>query len=475
MANPTTKQTTAKPPQLKLEREFDATPERLWTFWTDPKKYAKWLSPQKADLVIHEFDVRVGGKVRFDMPLDNGQVNREEGVFHVLDEPRHLVSGNADKTFLLDVTFTPLDGGKRTKLTVLIDGVPDEWHAAATQGWGVGFAKLDALLGKGEPKAAGRTHGVHHKPKGVSDPGTGHVKDRTVFMERWFNAPPAKVYGAWTDPALLPKFFWPFGTGVVKECTAKVGGRLVMGHKEFPDWTATWEFRELVPGKRIAVRDIWPDGSGNTADGVMEFLPEDGGTRMKVRFGPFPETGPFRPEDAMAGSLMGMDRLAEAVEVPGPGEGFRLVRHFNAPPSKVFEMWTTKEGLQKWWALAAKDMGFAFRVDRLDVRTGGTYDIAMSNKEHGELHNHGEYVEVLPNRRIEQRWDFDIFLGPGEKPYPISVVIEFEESPTMEPGKVGTKMTFTQGPMAKPEYTEGSRQGVISNFAKLQAALAPAK
>lgn len=138
--------TTAQPPQLKLEREFNASPDKVWTHWTDPKLYARWLSPQKADLVIHEFDVRVGGRVRFDMPLDNGQVNKEEGVFHVLDRPRHLVSGNADKTFLIDVTFTPLDGGKRTELVAFITGVPAEWHAAAKQGWGVGFGKLDALL-----------------------------------------------------------------------------------------------------------------------------------------------------------------------------------------------------------------------------------------------------------------------------------------------------------------------------------------
>ena len=152
-ATPAAKPATApKAPRLTLERTFDATPDRLWTYWTDPKKYAKWLSPQKADLVIHEFDVRVGGKVRFDMPLDDGQVNKEEGVFHVLDRPRRLVSGNADKSFLIDATFTPVDGGKRTRLTVLIDGVPAEWHAAAKEGWGAGFGKLDRLLAA-EPAA----------------------------------------------------------------------------------------------------------------------------------------------------------------------------------------------------------------------------------------------------------------------------------------------------------------------------------
>ena len=318
-----------------------------------------------------------------------------------------------------------------------------------------------------------RTPGANHPPKGVSGPATTSVsKDRYLVLERWFNAPPERVYKAWTTKDTLERFFWPVGQGKVKEFSPKVGGRLVMGHAEQP-WTATWVFKELVPNTRIVIEDLWDDGSGHKAIGTMEFVPEDGGTRMKVRHGPFPTTGPYQPEAAAGGSAMVSDRLAEVVEVPGKGEGFRLVRHFLAPPEKVWEMWTTKKGLDQWWALSAKDMGYAFRVDKLDVRTGGSYDIVMSNQEHGELHNHGEYLEVVPNQRLVQRWDFDIFLGPGEKPYPIDIVIEIEKTEPWGPGSVGTKMTFTQGPMAKPEYTEGSRQGVISNFAKLQAALAP--
>jgi uncharacterized protein YndB with AHSA1/START domain len=473
MANPTTTQKTQRPPQLKLEREFNATPDRLWTYWTDPAKYARWLSPQKADLVIHEFDVRVGGKVRFDMPLDDGQVNPNEGVFHVLDPPRRLVSGNPDKSFLIDATFTPIDGGKRTKLTVVIDGVPADWQERARQGWGVGFGKLDALLAKGEPKAAGRTHGAHHKPKGVSDPAkTSVTADRYLVLERWFNAPPERVYKAWTTKETLERFFWPVGQGAVKEFTPKVGGRLVMGHSEQP-WTATWVFKEHVPNQRIVIEDLWDDGSGHKATGTMEFKAEAGGTRMLVRHGPFPTTGPYKPEDAAGGSAMVSDRLAEIVEVPGQGEGFRLVRHFLAPPEKVWAMWTTKEGLSNWWKLAAQDMGYEFAVLKLDVRPGGQYDITMSNQEHGTLHNHGEYLEVVPDQRLVQRWDFDIFLAPGEKAYPIEIVVELERTEPWGPGSVGTKLTFTQGPMAKPEFTEGSRQGVIGNLAKLEKALAP--
>src|SRR5437867_6192776 len=69
---------------LTIERVFDASPETLWAHWTDPKKYAKWFNPAPLDLVIHEFDVRVGGRVRFDMPQPDGNKNPQEGVFHVL-------------------------------------------------------------------------------------------------------------------------------------------------------------------------------------------------------------------------------------------------------------------------------------------------------------------------------------------------------------------------------------------------------
>jgi uncharacterized protein YndB with AHSA1/START domain len=303
----------------------------------------------------------------------------------------------------------------------------------------------------------------------VSGPATSRITpDRFLFIERWFNAPPEKVYGAWTRRDMLERFFWPVGQGKVKEFDLKVGGRLVMGHADQP-WTATWSYKEILPGRKLVFDDHWDDGSGHVATGTMEFLPENGGTRLKVAFGPFPTKGPYQPEAAAAGFAMGMDKLAEGIEVPGPGEGFRIVRHFQAPAERVWAMWTTKEGLAKWWKLSAQEMGYEFAVRKLDVRVGGQYDITMTNKEHGELHNHGTYTEVVPNRRLAQTWDFDIFLGPDEKPYPISVAIDLEEVPASMGG--GTKMTFTQGPMARPEFTEGSRQGVIRNFAKLSQAL----
>lgn len=295
---------TQKAQTLKLERAFNATPEKLWTYWTDPKKYAKWLNPApNLDLVIHEWDLRVGGKVRFDMPQPDGNKNPQEGVFHKLDPHKEIVSGNADKSFLIQVQFVPM-GPKTTRMVVNVTGLPPDWHAPATQGWGQGFDKLERLIG----------------------------------------GPP-----------------------------------------------------------------------------------------------PIPKTA-------------------------GENKGFTIERILKAPPERVWKMWTTKEGLMKWWALSAKDMGYEFTVRALDVRVGGTYDLEMKDATQS-LHNHGVYREVVPNKRLAMTWQFDIFLAPGEKPYDVPISID------LEPVKEGTRMTFKQGPLATAEYSEGSRQGVLSNLKHLEEAL----
>lgn len=136
---------TTAPAQLRLERSFDATPEELWAAWTDPDQYAQWMNPAPGHgLVIHEYDVRVGGRIRFDMPQPDGNPNPQEGVFHVLDPYNRIVTGEPDRSFLLEVDFKP--EGDRTRMVVVATGVPPEFHDMATVGWNACFDKLESVL-----------------------------------------------------------------------------------------------------------------------------------------------------------------------------------------------------------------------------------------------------------------------------------------------------------------------------------------
>lgn len=103
-------------------------------------------------------------------------------------------------------------------------------------------------------------------------------------------------------------------------------------------------------------------------------------------------------------------------------------------------------------------------MTHLDLRVGGRYEITM-NDGRQSIRNHGTYTDIEPMRRLAYIWNFDIFLPPGEKPYDVPITIQFQEDPG------GTKMTFTQGPLATQEFTEGSRRGVLSNFEKLEKSL----
>lgn len=131
---------------LRIERTFDATPQELWAAWTDPTQYAKWFNPAPGiDLVIHEFDVRLGGKIRFDMPQPGGSRNPQEGVFHSLTPHSEIVSGAPDRSFLLVTRFVPV-AARRTLCVVEVTGVPPEHHAMASVGWNAGFDKLATRL-----------------------------------------------------------------------------------------------------------------------------------------------------------------------------------------------------------------------------------------------------------------------------------------------------------------------------------------
>lgn len=145
--------------------------------------------------------------------------------------------------------------------------------------------------------------------------------------------------------------------------------------------------------------------------------------------------------------------------------GFTIERTFKAPPEKLWEMWTTKEGILRWWGPSARDMGYEFTVLRIDPHVGSGFAFEMKGKDHTVV-NHGTYRVVDRPTRLAWTWRFDIFLGPGEKPYDVPISVTLDRL-----ANGGTKMTFTQGPLATPEHTNGSKQGVESNFAKLAIAL----
>lgn len=299
-----------------------------------------------------------------------------------------------------------------------------------------------------------------------------------ISLTRLLPHPRGEVLDAFRDPARLAQWWGPAGfRNEFHAFDLRPGGRWRFdmvgpdGARHAQDKT----FTEVSPS-RIALHHAQ---EGHDFVLTMTFDEEAGGTRLtwRMRFASPDQLAPIR-RHVVEGNEQNFDRLAAHLaahplsrsdtpmqqQIP-TDTGFTIERTFKAAPERVWQMWTTREGLMKWWAVSARDMGFAFDVKELDVRVGGRFAFGMKSPEH-DLVNGGTYVVVQPHSHLAWTWHFNIFLGPGDAPYDVAISVILTRLPTG-----GTKMTFIQGPLAKPGFTEGSRQGVLANFEKLAAAL----
>lgn len=109
--------------EIVLTRVIEAPRELVFEAWTKPEHAMKWFGPKGFTCTLHEMDVRVGGRWRFDMRGPDGKLypNRVEYVEIVPNE--RLVfwhGGDVDDDpdrFYVTVTFD-LQHNQKTVVTL---------------------------------------------------------------------------------------------------------------------------------------------------------------------------------------------------------------------------------------------------------------------------------------------------------------------------------------------------------------------
>ncbi len=151
---------------------------------------------------------------------------------------------------------------------------------------------------------------------------------------------------------------------------------------------------------------------------------------------------------------------------------FTIERLLGATPEKVWQMWTTREGLERWWG----PEGFSVQVLHIDVRVGGHFELIMKTevpeivaalKQGGMGASHrlrGDYTVVEPNRRLAYTNAVDFV--PGVAPYAATTRVEL----TAVAG--GTRLAVTNDVMHDAMWTERARMGWEQELGKLERALA---
>ena len=87
---------------MTLTAEFDASPERVWDLWADPRKLERWWGPPTYPATFTAHDLAIGSHVEYHMTGPSG--DQPHGFWDILesDPPRRLVFldgfANADGT-----------------------------------------------------------------------------------------------------------------------------------------------------------------------------------------------------------------------------------------------------------------------------------------------------------------------------------------------------------------------------------------
>lgn len=74
----------------------------------------------------------------------------------------------------------------------------------------------------------------------------------------------------------------------------------------------------------------------------------------------------------------------------------RLERTFDCIPRRLWEAWTSREALAKWFGPMDQDND----VDEMDVRRGGRFRMAMNDEQGGKHPIWGEYLVVTPPEEL---------------------------------------------------------------------------
>jgi uncharacterized protein YndB with AHSA1/START domain len=107
---------------------------------------------------------------------------------------------------------------------------------------------------------------------------TTSTKKRDLVVTRVFDAPVAQVWKAWSDPEYVMQWWGPTGfTASVARMDFRQGGTslVCMSAPENGDLYSTWQYREIVPVKRIEYIHNLADKDGNTIDPASIGMPAD--------------------------------------------------------------------------------------------------------------------------------------------------------------------------------------------------------
>jgi uncharacterized protein YndB with AHSA1/START domain len=116
----------------------------------------------------------------------------------------------------------------------------------------------------------------------------------------------------------------------------------------------------------------------------------------------------------------------------------------SAQPAAVFDAWTNADTLVAWW----RPPGGTCRSARIDLQTGGTYEIINDFPDGSTVTIFGEFLEIIAPESLTYTWGVDPDVEPDQ-----FVSVRFQ------PRNDGTLVTVRHERIPTVEMLEGHRVG----------------
>jgi uncharacterized protein YndB with AHSA1/START domain len=143
-------------PVIRITREFESPPERVFRAMIDPELFARWVGPRSIDMTIDKWDARTGGHYRYTAGRAEDDFSMGfYGSFHEVRPNERIVQtfsfdGEPDGVSLETMTFEALDGGRCRVVGVSLVESLETRDLILSSGMDVGvnegYEKLDELL-----------------------------------------------------------------------------------------------------------------------------------------------------------------------------------------------------------------------------------------------------------------------------------------------------------------------------------------
>lgn len=307
----------------------------------------------------------------------------------------------------------------------------------------------------------------------------------TITLEGEFAAPVERVWGAFSEPRQLERFWGPPGyTATFGEFDLRPGGRAryYMTSPEGEQMHAAWNITAVDEPRTIAFDDVFTDENGAEAEGMpaiattLSFAPGGAGTLLTITS--VADSTEALEQMQEMGMLDGYRQIATQLDVViadlrefALGKGtettvlddthVKITRAFEAPRSLIWRAYTEPELMKRW--LLGPD-GWEMTVCENDFVVGGSYRNAwapVGDTEGEPFGFEGVNLVIDPQRRLVNT---ELMTGA---PFPANVNdVLFEEAD----GVTLMTMYITYPDLAQRDMilSTGMTDGMEASFARLE-------